>query len=103
MHSSARSSPILNLEDLSELRLAWLKTIRRSANRSTITLRISFSFDSPKVRETLTDAAVLNEGAFGKLTGALQGENDQTDELIRIIGQYIYRSRRGRTTAEPHE
>lgn len=59
--------------------------------------------DSPKVRETLTDAAVLNEGAFGKLTGALPGENDQTDELIRIIGQYIYRSRRGRTTAEPHQ
>lgn len=56
--------------------------------------------DSPKLRETLTDAAVMNEGAFGKLTGALTGENDQADELIRIIGQYIYRSRRGKTTGE---
>ena len=36
---------------------------------------------SPDLRETLTDAAVLNEGAFGKLTGALTGENERADEL----------------------
>jgi type I restriction enzyme R subunit len=49
---------------------------------------------SPELRETLTDAAVLNEGAFGKLTGALTGENERTGEFIRLIGQYLYQSRR---------
>jgi type I restriction enzyme, R subunit len=59
---------------------------------------------SPELRETLTDAAVLNEGAFGKLTGALTGENDRADEIIRIIGQYLYQSRRLRTVdAEDHD
>lgn len=52
---------------------------------------------SPELRETLTDAAVLNEGAFGKLTGALTGENDRADEFIRLIGTYLYQSRRLRT------
>lgn len=41
---------------------------------------------SPELRESLTDAAVLNEGAFGKLTGALTGESDRADEFIRLIG-----------------
>ncbi|MFD4420264.1 type I restriction endonuclease subunit R [Agromyces sp. NPDC058484] len=49
---------------------------------------------SPDLRETLTDAAVLNEGAFGKLTGALTGESDRADEFIRLIGAYLYQSRR---------
>lgn len=52
---------------------------------------------SPDLRETLTDAAVLNEGAFGKLTGALTGESERADEFIRLIGQYLYQSRRLRT------
>ena len=52
---------------------------------------------SPDLRETLTDAAVLNEGAFGKLTGALTGENERADEFIRLIGAYLYQSRRLRT------
>ena len=51
---------------------------------------------SRELRETLTDAAVLNEGAFGKLTGALTGENARADEFIRLIGQYLYKSRRMR-------
>ncbi|NHC22959.1 type I restriction endonuclease subunit R [Nocardioides sp. IC4_145] len=55
---------------------------------------------SPDLRETLTDAAVLNEGAFGKLTGALTGENERADELIRLIGSYLYQSRRMRTSDE---
>lgn len=55
---------------------------------------------SPDLRETLTDAAVLNEGAFGKLTGALTGENELADDLIRIIGEYLYQSRRARVTDE---
>ena len=55
---------------------------------------------SPDLRETLTDAAVMNEGAFGKLTGALTGENERADELIRLIGEYLYRSRRLRTADE---
>ncbi len=55
---------------------------------------------SPDLRETLTDAAVLNEGAFGKLTGALTGENERADELIRLIGGYLYQGRRLRMTDE---
>jgi type I restriction enzyme R subunit len=54
---------------------------------------------SPQLRETLTDAAVLNEGAFGKLTGALTGENERADEFIRLIGEYLYQSRRMRMDA----
>jgi type I restriction enzyme R subunit len=52
---------------------------------------------SPHLRETLTDAAVLNEGAFGKLTGALTGENERADEFIRLIGEYLYQTRHART------
>ncbi|RSM77840.1 hypothetical protein DL991_18745 [Amycolatopsis sp. WAC 01375] len=55
---------------------------------------------SPDLRETLTDAAVLNEGAFGKLTQALTGESERTDEFIRLIGAYLYQSRRARTDPE---
>jgi type I restriction enzyme, R subunit len=55
---------------------------------------------SPDLRETLTDAAVLNEGAFGKLTGALTGENERADELIRLIGGYLYQARRLRMSDE---
>ncbi|MBM7501101.1 type I restriction enzyme R subunit [Brachybacterium muris] len=58
---------------------------------------------SPELRETLTDAAVLNEGAFGKLTGALTGENDRADEFIRLIGTYLYQSRRMRTDDAPED
>ncbi|WP_222844663.1 hypothetical protein [Saccharomonospora sp. CUA-673] len=60
---------------------------------------------SPELRETLTDAAVLNEGAFGKLTGALTGESDRADEFIRLIGAYLYQARRLRTDneAEPDD
>ncbi|MET9397523.1 type I restriction endonuclease [Kitasatospora sp. NPDC002965] len=60
---------------------------------------------SPDLREALTDAAVLNEGAFGKLTGALTGEGERADELIRLIGAYLYESRHARTEpeAEPEE
>ncbi|MEV7099751.1 type I restriction endonuclease [Amycolatopsis sp. NPDC051045] len=58
---------------------------------------------SPDLRETLTDAAVLNEGAFGKLTQALSGESERTDEFIRLIGAYLYRLRRARTDSEVAE
>jgi type I restriction enzyme, R subunit len=51
---------------------------------------------SPELHEALTDAAVLNEGAFGKLTGALTGESERADEFIRLIGRYLYQSRRMR-------
>ena len=47
-----------------------------------------------------TDAAVVNEGAFGKLTGALTGESERAEELIRLIGAYLYQSRRARTGPE---
>ncbi|MFG3142659.1 type I restriction endonuclease subunit R [Streptomyces sp. NPDC048211] len=55
---------------------------------------------SPNLREALTDAAVLNEGAFGKLTGALTGEGERAEELIQLIGAYLYQSRRSRTDPE---
>lgn len=55
---------------------------------------------SPDLRDTLTEAAVLNEGVFGKLTGALTGETEQAQEMIRLIGSYLYQSRRQRTTDE---
>ncbi|MEV8252370.1 DEAD/DEAH box helicase family protein [Rhodoglobus sp. NPDC076762] len=58
---------------------------------------------SPELRETLTDAAVLNEGAFGKLTGALTGESERADEFIRLIGAYLYQSRRLRMEDESAE
>ncbi len=43
---------------------------------------------------------MLNEGAFGKLTEALTGESDSADEFIRLIGEYLYQSRRMRMTDE---
>lgn len=49
---------------------------------------------SPELRETLTDAAVLNEGAIGKLTSALTGESDRANDVVHLIGQYLYQSRR---------
>ncbi|MFJ8804546.1 type I restriction endonuclease subunit R [Streptomyces sp. NPDC102490] len=55
---------------------------------------------SPDLREAVTDAAVLNEGAFGKLTGALTGESERAEELIQLIGAYLYQSRRARTEPE---
>lgn len=55
---------------------------------------------SPDLRETLTDAAVLNEGAFGRLTDALTGESERADEFIRLIGEYLYQSRRLRMMDE---
>src|SRR5699024_9180842 len=55
---------------------------------------------SPDLRETLTDAAVLNGGAFGKRTGALTGESERADDYIRLIWQYMYQSRRLRMDDE---
>lgn len=56
---------------------------------------------SPDLRETLIDAAVLNEGAFGKLTGSLTGENERADQFIQLIGAYLYQMRRLRMADEP--
>lgn len=83
--------------------------VRAAAGMAEEDLRITDQIDhnaldqfmsSPDLRETLTDAAVLNEGAFGKLTGALTGESDRADEFIRLIGQYLYQSRRLRMDDE---
>lgn len=52
---------------------------------------------SPELRETLTDAAVLDEGAFGKPTGALTGESERADQFTRLFGAYLCQSRRLRT------
>ena len=62
-------------------RAAW-DELRRIADQIDHNAQDQF-LSSPDLRETLTDAAVLNEGAFGKLTGALTGENERADELAR--------------------
>lgn len=49
---------------------------------------------SPELKETLTDAAVLNGDAFGKLTDALTGESERAEAFIRLVGEYLYASRR---------
>lgn len=41
-------------------------------------------------------AEVLNEGAFGKLTGVLTAERYGTNEFILLIGAYVYQSHRPR-------
>jgi type I restriction enzyme R subunit len=48
------------------------------------------------LRETLTDAAVPNEGEFGKLTGPLISEIEHVDERAGLSGQYLYQSCRMR-------
>lgn len=52
--------------------------------------------DSPDLRDAVIDAALANETAVAKLTGATTGEDLTADQLIKLIGQYMYRSRRAR-------
>ena len=94
--SSAPSSRTRRSRVSLSRRQAWPRRTRASPIRSTTTPLDQF-MASPELRETLTDAAVLNEGAFGKLTGALTGESERADEFIRLIGAYLYQSRRLRT------
>lgn len=49
------------------------------------------------LREMLTDAAVLLEGEFRKLAGALISENEHADQRVGLIGQYLNQSCRMRT------
>lgn len=49
----------------------------------------------PDLRETVTDAALLN-GAFGKLTGWLTGENERAEQFIWLIGAYLDQTLRAR-------
>jgi len=52
--------------------------------------------DSPDLRDAVIDAALANEVAVNKLTGATTGEDTAADELINLIGTFMYRLRRMR-------
>lgn len=52
--------------------------------------------DSPDLRDAVIDAALANEVAVNKLTGATTGEDVAADELINLIGTFMYRLRRMR-------
>lgn len=53
--------------------------------------------DSPDLRDAVIDAALANESAVGKLTGATTGEDLTADELIKLIGTFMYQARRTRS------
>jgi type I restriction enzyme R subunit len=52
--------------------------------------------DSPDLRDAVIDAALSSEAAVGKLTGATTGDDMTAEQLIRLIGSFMYRSRRDR-------
>lgn len=51
--------------------------------------------DSPDLRDAVIDAALANEVAVGKLTGATTGDDITAEELIKLIGTFVYQLRRG--------
>jgi len=53
--------------------------------------------DSPDLRDAVIDAALANEVAVNKLTGATTGEDMAAGELINLIGTFMYRLRRMRS------
>ncbi len=52
--------------------------------------------DSPDLRDAVIDAALANELAVAKLTGVTTGDDLTAEKLIRMIGTFMYRSRRVR-------
>ena len=52
--------------------------------------------DSPDLRDAIIDAALANEIAVTKLTGATTGEDLTAAELINLIGTFMYQIRRMR-------
>lgn len=59
--------------------------------------------DSPDLRDAVIDAALSNEVTITKLTGATTGEDLTADELIQLIGIYMYRTRHAESTGNNSE
>ncbi|MGN9805585.1 type I restriction endonuclease subunit R [Micromonospora sp. L32] len=52
--------------------------------------------DSRDLRESIVDAAFDVESAVGKLSGAAMGDDARAEKLIRIIGEFMWETRRER-------
>ncbi|WP_349329909.1 hypothetical protein [Actinopolymorpha sp. B9G3] len=50
--------------------------------------------DSRDLRESIIDAAFDVESAIGKLSGAAMGDDARAERLIRIIGEFMWETRR---------
>lgn len=53
--------------------------------------------DSQDLRESIVDAAFDLESAVGKLSGATMGDDARAEKLIRIIGEFMWETRRERS------
>ena len=53
--------------------------------------------DSLDLRESIIDAAFDVEAAVGKLSGAAMGDDSRAAKLIRIIGEFMWETRRERS------
>ncbi|MEV4691357.1 type I restriction endonuclease [Micromonospora echinospora] len=53
--------------------------------------------DSRDLRESIIDAAFDVESAVGKLSGAAMGDDTRAEKLIRIIGEFMWETRRERS------
>lgn len=53
--------------------------------------------DSRDLREAIIDAAFDMEAAVGKLSGAAMGDDARAEKLIRIIGDFMWETRRQRS------
>jgi type I restriction enzyme R subunit len=53
--------------------------------------------DSLDLRESIIDAAFDVEAAVGKLSGAAMGDDSRAAKLIRIIGEFMWGTRRERS------
>ncbi|MCT2281776.1 DEAD/DEAH box helicase family protein [Micromonospora chalcea] len=53
--------------------------------------------DSRDLRESIIDAAFDVESAVGKLSGAAMGDDARAEKLIRIIGEFMWETRRERS------
>lgn len=52
--------------------------------------------DSRDLRDSIIDAAFDLESAVGKLSGAAMGDDARAEKLIRIIGEFMWETRRER-------
>ena len=59
--------------------------------------------DSRDLRDSIIDAAFDLESAVGKLSGAAMGDDARAEKLIRIIGEFMWETRREDVTTTPYE
>lgn len=55
--------------------------------------------DSRNLRDSIIDAAFDMESAVGRLSGAAMGDDARAENLIRIIGEYMWETRRERSVS----